>query len=243
MKLFKFGFRLAEQPQLKDKSEIALTAEELEKLLLNLLKDHKEDKQTMWNLVRLYKQTNRLKDAFNIASQLLHLSENDEERAFYFMQLGALMELMNDYEHAAEYYQEGFLLKPSNKQTWYFMNNNLGYSLNQLQRFEEAKGYLLTAVKTDPTRSNAYKNLGLCFQGLCEYTKALKCFIAAIKADAADSRPLNHLKDLLREHPELNGDFPGLEENLNSCEKVVELARKMQPDFDASWQDLRRQFN
>jgi tetratricopeptide (TPR) repeat protein len=241
MKTFKFGFKVRELPSSESQ---AVTAKETEEYLMKKLKKSLGMcKDTMWQLAGHFSRTDRVTDAVNIILALLTLSENDEERASCFLALGGNTEKTNDYAKAAEYYQEAFLLKSSHKHSWYFTNNNLGYCLNQLQRFEEAKNYFLTAIKTDPTRSNAYKNLGLCFQGLGEYIKSAKCFIAAIKADASDSRPLNHLKDLLREHPELKVDFPGLEENLNSCEKVVELARKMQPDFDAYWKELRRQFN
>jgi len=242
MKVFKFGYSLQKLPEVK--SSMALTGKELEVLLLKKLEGgNSACKETMWNLARLYSRSNRLKDALEFMSKLLSLSENDEERASCLLAMGGIMEKMDDYEHAAVCYREGFLLNPADKRTWYFINNNLGYCLNQLQRFAEAREYFLTAIKTDPTRSNAYKNLGLCFQGLGEYIKAAKCFIAAIKADAADARPLNHLKDLLKDHPELNGNIADLEEKVTFCDSVTDLARKMQPDFASWWEECRRQFN
>jgi tetratricopeptide (TPR) repeat protein len=242
MKEFKFRLKVEELP--KNENQMALTGKELEKLFLKKLKERNGMcKETMWCLARLYGQTNRLRDAVIFISKILTLSENNEERSECFLALGGIMEKINGYAQAAEYYREAFLLKSSNKNTWYFTNNNLGYCLNQLQRFEEAKNYLFTAIKTDPTRSNAYKNLGLCFQGLGEYRKAAKCFITAIKVNGSDTRPMNHLKNLLQEHSELFDEIPDLEEKVDACKKVVEHARTIQPDFNFYWNELRNKFN
>jgi tetratricopeptide (TPR) repeat protein len=210
-----------------------LNSEKIEDLYLQkLVESNGICKTTIWNLTRLYSKTNRLQEAQIFMLKHLHLSVNDEERASSLLALGQIMEKMNDFFRAAEYYQEAYSVTSFNLLTRYFIHNNLGYSLNQLKRFEEAKVYLLSALKIDPSRPNAYKNLGLSYWGLGEYTKATRCFIAATKVYPVDQRSQKHLEELIQEHPELSAGIPAFVEGVTSCKNALELARKMQPEFD-----------
>ena len=217
-----------------------LNSENLEALYLQKLEESNGICQdTLYNLAHLYKKTNRLQEAHILMLKHLDLCVNDEQRASSLFTLGQIMEDMGDYARAAGYYREAYSVKSFNQFTRYFINNNLGYCLNQLKEFEEAKGYLLSALKIDPNLPNAYKNLGLCYWGLEEYAKAVRCFIAGTKAYPADRRSLKHLEELINEHPELDADIPAFMEGVKSCKNTLELAQKMQPDFDAYWEELR----
>ena len=217
-----------------------LNFENPEEFYLQKLEESKGMCQTtLYNLAYLYKKTNRLQEAHILTSRLLELCVNDEQRSASLFTLGQIMEDMNDYARAAEYYRQAYSMKSFDKQTRYFINNNLGYCLNQLKEFEEAKGYLLSALKIDPNLPNAYKNLGLCYWGLEEHAKAVRCFIAGTKAYPADRRSLKHLDELINEHPELDADIPAFMEGVKSCKNTLELAQKMQPEFDDYWEELR----
>ena len=220
----------------------AITAEEAKDFLLKQLKERNGTcKKTLWQLARVYSKLKRHDEALNFIYKLLQLSDDKEENASFFLALGQLMEQTGDYQAAIEYYRGAFSLKPSNTGVWYLVNNNLGFCLNKLKRHGEAEGYLDAAVKIDPTRPNAYKNLGLCFMGRGDYVKAAEYFIFSVKADASDPRSLEHLEELLSDHPELLEDIPDLSEVLIKCRNAVKTARECQPDFEKHWKKLRRQ--
>jgi tetratricopeptide (TPR) repeat protein len=131
-------------------------------------------------------------------------------------------------------------MEPCAQGTWYFIHNNLGFSLNQVGEHEAAVPYLEVAVEIDPARPNAYKNLALSFQALGDVERAAELFIAATKADASDARSLAHLEVLVESHPALLVDVPSLSDALEACRKAVELAKAQRPDFDAHWDKVRK---
>jgi tetratricopeptide (TPR) repeat protein len=236
---FYFRFRRASLPEGE-----AITLEEAEESFLEQLEERDGTcKKTLWQLIRVYCYMKRPDDALNYLYRLLQLSDDAEENAHYFLTLGQLMEQKGDYSSAAKYYRGAFCLKPSDSNVWYFINNNLGFSLNELKRYDEAEGYLQAAIKIDPSRANAFKNLGLCFMGKGDHVKAAESFIDSVKANASDSRALGHLEELLSDHPELFKEVADLPRILMQCRKAVKTALESQPDFEKNWKRLRRQKN
>jgi Flp pilus assembly protein TadD len=135
--------------------------------------------------------------------------------------MGQAMEQVGDYPAAVRYYKEALALEPTHTFTWYFINNNLGFSLNTLGQFAPGEIYCRKAIEVDATRPNAHKNLGIALAGQGEHREAAKSFVTATQANAADSRAFRLLQDLLRQHPELEYEFAGAAE---SCQKAVEVA-------------------
>jgi tetratricopeptide (TPR) repeat protein len=144
------------------------------------------------------------------------------------------MEQMNDFPAAIEFYSQAFSLEPVNTPTWYFINNNLGYSLNQLSKFKEAEGYCRSAIRIAPERQNAFKNLGISLAGQGQFVEGARNYIMALRANAADGRALRLLEELFAEHPELTAEIPDIAEQIQECRKAVdavaELQRKMNQD-------------
>src|SRR4030095_3304078 len=101
---------------------------------------------------------------------------------------------------AVRYYKEALSLEPTGTFTWYFINNNLGYSLNTLGQYAEGEVYCRKAIEVDRKISNGFKNLGLALAGQGEYHEAAETFVKATQANAGDARAFGHLKDLLKEH-------------------------------------------
>lgn len=205
----------------------ALTAKELESHLLKQLADSGgEDRRVLWELCRFYSQTRRQPVARTYLERLLKKPCELEERAGYIFALGQLAEQVRDYSSAAVYYRQALSMEPCDKKTWYFIHNNLGFSLNQMKQFEEAVRRLKAAIDIDASYSNAHKNLGLSYQGLGRYAEAAECFIEATRVNASDGRSLNHLEDLLREHPELLTNRESLQTELDACREAVDAAKK-----------------
>jgi tetratricopeptide (TPR) repeat protein len=206
-----------------------LTASEAEEFLL---KEQEaawiKYRETLFQLARFYGEgTGDYETAFTYLDQLVTLSQDLEEKAFYYLTMGQLMEQQRNYEAAAEFYARAFGLEPTQTDTWYLINNNLGFSLNMLGRCEEAEKFCHAAIAIDPGRHNAYKNLARSQQGQGQLVKAARNFVQAVKKNASDPRALNHLEDLVKEHPDLLHDDPDLKQALEDCRKAVDFGRDM----------------
>ncbi|MFT5290610.1 MAG: tetratricopeptide (TPR) repeat protein [Planctomycetota bacterium] len=232
-----FQFRVQDLPEGE-----ALTESEVERRLRDALTaSGGECVDTLWSLAVLYSQTARLDESASCFHRVIELIGDDlEKRGSCFLALGQVEERRGDYEAAANRYREALALEPCSTPTWYFIHNNLGFSLNQVGEHEAAVPYLEVAVEIDPARPNAYKNLALSFQALGDVERAAELFIAATQADASDARSLAHLEALVEAHPALLVDVPSLTDALEACRKVVEVAREQQPDFDAHWDKVRK---
>ena len=101
----------------------------------------------------------------------------------------------------------------------YFLRNNLGYSLNQLGQFSEGESWCRKAIEIDWNRPNAHKNLGLALQGQTRYPEAAESFRNATLVDPFDRRALNHLRELLEIHPDLEITHPEYREFLDNPSK------------------------
>jgi tetratricopeptide (TPR) repeat protein len=215
----------------------ALTGSEVEERLLEKLRADDTCIDTIWSLARFYSQTGNQDAAAGCMHRIVELTDDPETRGACHMALGQLAEQTGDFSEAVSRYRDAVAFEPCSTQTWYFIHNNLGYSLNQIGQHEEAVPILQAAIEIDPDRPNGYKNLALSFQALGQLEEAAEMFIAATQADASDERSLRHLEELLEEHPSLLPDF---QDRLELCRQVVEMAWSEQPDFDAHWEKLRR---
>ena len=146
-----------------------------------------------------------------------------EKKAECVLTMGQAMEQVGDYPVAVRYYREAMALEPTHTFTWYFINNNLGFSLNALGQFSEGELYCRKAIEIDRSRPNAHQNLGISLAGRGQSPDSARCFIAATQANAADARAFRLLEDLLKQHPELEFEFQGASE---CCQKAVEVAAK-----------------
>lgn len=219
----------------------ALTGDELEARFFQTLKES-EGKSTdaLWNLAVLYQQTGRLVESAECMEKITHLTQDPELLGACWLALGQLDESRADYAAAERRYRAALAFEPASMETWYLIHNNLGYSLNQTGRYEEAVPYLHQAVKMDPTRPNAFKNLGLSYVAQGMLAEAAELFITATQVNAADSRSLGLLESLVEMNPSLSAAVPDLQKRLKACREAVAKAKAAQPDFAAHWAQLRR---
>jgi tetratricopeptide (TPR) repeat protein len=203
---------------------VELSAEEAEKILLRRVEQEKADPtDALWQLARFYQQRKDHEKGLDCLRQAMAHMPDVEAKAHCVLGMGQMMEAVQDYEAAVRYYREALALEPVHTDTWYFINNNLGFSLNTLGQFAEGERYCRKAIEINPNRPNAFKNLGIALKGQGEYREAARCFVTATQVNAADPRSLRLLQELLREHPELEFEFQA---DVECCQKAVEVASR-----------------
>ena len=234
---FQFRFSVPKLPEGE-----ALTCHEIEKELLRKL-SAKDGKCTdsLWNLAGLYQRTGNFDRAAACLQGVAALTEDPEQLGACHLDLGRIEESKEDYAAAAKYYGQALLLEPCSTRVWYFIHNNLGYSLNQLNQHEAAIPRLQRAIEIDPGKPNAYKNLGLSHAALGNLEQAAELFIAATRVEASDPRSLAHLDEFLEAHPALEVDIPDLRKGVEACRAAVAAAQSAQPDFVKHWEKLREE--
>jgi tetratricopeptide (TPR) repeat protein len=219
----------------------AVTWEELEREVLERLEnDSSARKQSLWDLAVIYSMTGRQDQSLECLNKVAVLTDGPEEQARCYLMMGQLREQVNDYEGAVVYYGAAFGMEPQNTGTWYWINNNLGYSLVQLARCQEAEAYLRRAITIQPAAPNAYKNLGLAFLGENRFAEAGDYFIRSTQANASDKRSLAHLEQLLEAHPEIAVEIPDFNEKIEGCRMAVKAAAAAQPNLADHWKKLRK---
>jgi tetratricopeptide (TPR) repeat protein len=208
-----------------------LSAAEAEKFLLKKLDEAGADKtKALWQLAQFYKLNHRLEPTRERLRQLMPLLPDLEEKASCVFTMGQTEEIARDYVAAIGYYKEALALEPASLFTWYFIHNNLGYSLNTLGRFTDGEAYCRKAIQIDPARPNGHKNLGIALTGQGQYRDAARAFVAATQANAYDSRALGLLEDLLKQHPELEYDFHA---EVECCRKAIQVVAKKAAELKA----------
>jgi len=194
---------------------------------------------SVWSLASWYQRVGDFDKASGYIQRFMELTDDPEKLGAGHLALGSLEEGKGDYAAAAQRYRAALAMEPCSTVTWYFIHNNLGYSLNQIKEYSSAIPYLRTAVEIDPGRPNAYKNLGLAYEALGDLKQAAALFITATQVNSADSRSLKHLISLVEANPALEVDIPNLRERIEACEKAVEVARQHKPDWDKYWDQLK----
>jgi len=216
---------------------VELSFAEIEELLLRRLAEEKDKPaDALWQLARFYSHSKQHEQALARLREWIQLAPDAESKAGCILAMGQTMEQVNDFPAAIRYYKEAEALEPANNRTWYFINNNLGYSLNTLGRFAEGEVYCRRAIGIEPGRPNAFKNLGIALVGQGEYAEAARCYVTATQVNAADPRAMKVLEELIAQHPELEFEFQGA---LESCREAVKFAGKHaeqhQPVIHRGW--------
>lgn len=137
------------------------------------------------------------------AEELLARPCRPDDAARAHLTLGCVHEHEADWEAAIASYRQVLANDPQDPVVQYFGNNNLGYSLIQLGRFDEAEDYCLAAIDVDVHRHNAHKNLGLVYQGQGRWLDAALSFLLAYELNPRDPRAWHHLEQALASRPAL----------------------------------------
>lgn len=125
------------------------------------------------------------------------LTENSEEVARVSLADGCQCEKRQDWDGAIASYQRAVDADPKDFLVRYFAHNNLGYSLLQLGRFDEAEEYCEAAIAINPAQYNAHKNLGLAYEGQGRWLDAALSLAEAARLCPENTRAWIHLQHLL----------------------------------------------
>lgn len=120
--------------------------------------------------------------------------------ARFVLGAGCAMEDAERFDLAAEFYAQGVRLEPLTRDVWYFLNNNLAYSLSRLGRHAEAERAARRALHADPGRHNAHKNLGIALHAQGRVEEAVDAYGRAVEICPRDRRAFDLLDGLVREH-------------------------------------------
>jgi tetratricopeptide (TPR) repeat protein len=193
--------------------------------LAGLEKDPGKLKGLLWGLARECGESGRYDGAFGYVEKISTLEQDPDARAHCFLTMGQLFEGKRDFQAAVDAYSRAFTLPARENDTWYFLNNNLGYSLNQIGDHDEAEPRCRTAIAINPDRHNAHKNLGISLQGQGRYLEAAQSLLRAARVAREDTRALDHLENLLSQHEEIGTDHPEILQAVQECREVVRKAR------------------
>lgn len=176
----------------------------------------------LWQLVMDCVEAGYFSAACKYIEKILQLVDDPVDKAECFLKMGQTLEQAMDYAAAAEAYARAFDLPQERNATWYFLNNNRAYCLIQMGRSAEAESFCRAAIRMEPKRQNAHKNLGAALQNLGRIGEAAKSFIRATKLHPGDARALALLDELYRRHREIVNEFPDFPAQLLACHERVQ---------------------
>jgi tetratricopeptide (TPR) repeat protein len=180
--------------------------------------------KTLWHLAAECYSRGYFEAVCQYLEKMLPLVNAPGQKSECFLRMGGAREEMRDYEAAQQAYSRAFDLPQEKNITWYFINNNLAYCLNQTGRYQDAVKHCRAAIDIDAERHNAHKNLGFALSKLGRHADAANSYIRATKLCPVDPRALAFLDDLFAEHKELVQEIPDFPAQLHECHELVQGA-------------------
>jgi len=142
-------------------------------------------------------------------------------RAARCLVAGQLLESHKHFDHAERYLRRGLSYESTDERTCYFLNNNVGFLLNLRGEHAEAEPFCRAAIRHDPLRHNAYKNLGIALAGLGQPGEAARNLILATRACPEDPRAYRLLLQLVADH---GATIRAFDPNIDSKLQILRLA-------------------
>jgi len=185
-------------------------------LLQRLESTTNDDEYFRWMLftVGYYRGIKRLDAAKDLLERFLGVTSNPEYHVQCHLALGQIATDEHKMDAAVGHFKAALDLQPSSKRIEYILRNNLGYCLNVVGRYGDGEHYCRTALDLNWSRSSAYRNLGISFQGQGKLTSAAWALLESVKMDASDDRARSLLKTLATDHPSLVFQCPWIMEAL-----------------------------
>ena len=115
-------------------------------------------------------------------------------------------------------------MEPQDRKVWYFLFNNMSYSLAQLGKSEESEWHARQALQIDRERHNAHKNLGVALAAMGRSEEASEQLLTAAMIAPGDYRALGHLEELVAQDETLLLRVEGLADKLRACREAARAA-------------------
>jgi tetratricopeptide (TPR) repeat protein len=197
-----------------------------ERDLLERLRTQGPKAETLKPLAVFYSRVGQQETAYRHLQTWMKRARNPEELAECLLMCGQLAEQVDQHRSAMGFYREALELKPLGRQVNYFLNNNLAFCLNEQAEYQQAMQHCRRALDIDPSRANAYKNLGVSQMGLGQYAEAAATWLQALHIDVSDPRPLEMLEKLLiAQRTVVQTLIPDIEDKLAECRRAVAAAK------------------
>jgi tetratricopeptide (TPR) repeat protein len=209
------------------KTESAVIPEnglDTESLLLQRLSNTTtEEEYFRWMLfvVGFYRGINKISEAIELLDGFIKSDRNSENKAHCHLALGQIATDEKRFAVALEHFNCALALRPEKRKVKYVLHNNIGFCLNQLNRFVEAEKHCRIAIDIDWTRASAFRNLGISLKGQGNLIGAAWVLVEAINTDPTDLRARQLVEQLVRKHPGLTVQCPWLSGSLDTDKRVV----------------------
>ncbi|MCD4812229.1 tetratricopeptide repeat protein [bacterium] len=212
-----FFVKLPDTPQIG-----SADAEKTEQQLLARFKSHGPRGETLKPLAVFYSRVGQQERAYQYLKMWMKYTKDKAELAECLLMSGQLAEQAGQPEPAVSFYREALDQKSDDFKVNYYCHNNLAYCLNLQGDFEQAQKHCHAAIRTDPSRANAYKNLGISQEGLGKVAEAARAWIKATHVDISDARAFQLLEKLMEKNSAtVTLDIPDIAAQIDSCRKAM----------------------
>ncbi|CAF0778755.1 unnamed protein product [Adineta steineri] len=184
-------------------------------------------------------QFNKADELYNV---LLKKTSDEDDRAFYYNQLGYVKDAQGDYKKAIWYYEQGLEIQqktlPSNHFDLATSYNNIGFVYNKIGEYSKAISFHEKALgirektlsSNHPHLAISYNNIGLVYCYMRKHSKALSFFEKALEIFER-TLPLNH-PDLAASYNNIGGVYDKMGEYskaLSFHEKALGIKQRTLP--------------
>ncbi|CAF1358511.1 unnamed protein product [Adineta steineri] len=197
-------------------------------------------------------QFNKAEELYDV---LLQQTSAEDEKVFYYNQLGYIKRRHGDYEKAIWYHEQGLEIKqkilPSNHPDLATSYNNIGSVYSNMGEYSKALSFLEKILEIEekslpanhPSLATSYNNIGRVYGNMGEYSKALS-FLEKTLAIREKSLPSNH-PHFATSYDNIGNVYTKMEEYskaLSSHQKALEIRQKIlpsnHPDLATSYSNI-----
>lgn len=151
---------------------VELTAEQIERRLLAQLQDDTMDrKPTLRQLAYIYSEARRYDQALDYLRQVMALEADLEQKAACVLAMDGTAEKQQNFEAAVRFYREALAMEPERNDVWFFIHNNLGFSLNKLGHFAEGEKCCRAAIEINSSHPNGHTGRPTKLQSIASPTR------------------------------------------------------------------------
>ncbi|CAF0832762.1 unnamed protein product [Adineta steineri] len=213
--------------------ELELTSDDDQQLRLLTDRIREEVDGTGWSrLGKLLVQIGQFSKAEEVYNVLLEQTSDEDEKPFYYNQLGLVHMNQGDNEQAIWYYGKALEIQqktlPSDHHDLATSYNNIGNAYDHIGEYLKALSYYEKALEireqtlpsNHPLLANSYNNIGLVYNKMGEYSKALFFEKKTLEI---------FLRTLPSNHPDLATSYNNIGyvyENMREYSKALSLYKK-----------------